>query len=258
MSFKLKPDEFLKIMRKGWCHAMTKTVFTASNLKILAVTMIFAAAFCIITTGCGSAKKASDIKASVAFVNGTVEAQTGGDPAWKKISANSELSMADSIRTLEKSTAKLNFTDGAKVFLEEQTTLNLKTLSRPDEKSTLDIVVEIVSGAIFFDVTKRENSKFQMETSVAVAGVKGTKGVFRKHGGLKVVLIEGKVEVYHKDHPDKKVILEESELVEIMDNKAPGDKQKIDLAKEKFSGVPLMKNINPEDFTSRIDVINTK
>lgn len=237
---------------------MTRSVLTTSNLRILAITIILAAGFCMMTTGCGGAKKAADIKASVSFVNGTVEAQTGGDPAWKKVAANAELTMADSIRTQEKSMAKLNFTDGTKVFLEESTTLNLKTLSRPDEKSTLDIVLEIVSGAIFFDVTKRENSKFQMETSVAVAGVKGTKGVFRNHGSLRIVLVEGRIEAYHKDHPDKKVILEESELVEMADNKVFGDKQKIDLAKEKFAGVPLMKNITPEDFTTRIDIINTK
>ncbi len=237
---------------------MTKSIFTNSNLRILGLTLIFAAAFCMIITGCGGTKKAADIKASVSFVNGTVEAQTGGDPAWKKIAANSELTMSDSIRTLEKSMAKINFTDGTKVFLEESTTLNLKNLTKPAEKSTLDIVVEIVSGAIFFDVTKRENSKFQMETSVAVAGVKGTKGVFRNQGNLKIVLVEGKIEAYLKDNPDKKITIEESELVEIKNTIDLSQKQKIDLAKEKFAGVPLMKNITPEDFTSRIDIINTK
>jgi len=249
------------------------------GITVAVMLLAFAAA---IACGCGGGAKArSDVKVSVAFLSGTVETQTGGAPEWKKASQNAEITMADAIRTGEKSFAKLNFPDGSKVFLDESTTLNLTEVKLPAaEKSTLDIVLEVITGSIFCDVSKRENSKFEVETSTAVAGVKGTRFTVcmerakernrRRNRGnsavssdktpapegdiTSVIVLEGMVEV--KKRSGAIVTLASEEIAEITNDQKQPEKEKLDLAKEKFAGIPLMKTLSPEDITQRIQVLS--
>lgn len=249
----------------------TRNIFSAALVIALAAAVI---------AGCGGGEKArTDVKVTVAFISGPVESQAGGAGEWKKVSQNAEITMADAIRTGEKAFAKLNFPDGSKVFLDEKTSLNLKEVKMPGtEKSTLDIVLEVITGSIFCDVTKRENSKFEVETSTAVAGVKGTRFVVSQNaqgGGIAagnagsgaqqnagpagrgqvtvVIVTEGKVEVKNKD--GETITLESEEIAEVQKEQKKSKKEKLDLAKAKFAGIPLMKTLSPEDITQRIQVL---
>jgi hypothetical protein len=206
---------------------------------------------------CGGGASA-DLKAKLTFASGTVELLASGTADWKAAAANSDVAMSDTVRTGAKSSAKIDFSDGVKIFIEENTSVKLKEIKKPSEKSTLDIVVEIIKGALFFDVTKRENSKFEMETSTAVAGVKGTKGVVSfKDDKTNVMVIEGRVEVSLKKAPVDKVMLEPDDAIEFGDVPALSEKIKIDYSKAKFSDIPLMKNMTPDDLIKKIDVIRS-
>ncbi|HOD39714.1 MAG TPA: FecR family protein [Candidatus Wallbacteria bacterium] len=225
-------------------------------LKILSLTItVIFAAYSLNACGGGSS---ADIKAKLTFISGTVESMAAGASEWKAMAVNSELSMSDTVKTGEKSSAKIDFSDGVKIFIEENTSVKLKEIKKPSEKSTLDIVVEIIKGAIFFDVTKRENSKFEMETSTAVAGVKGTKGIVSfKDDKTLVMVTEGRVEVSIKKAPVDKVMLEADDSIEFGDVSALTEKAKIDYSKVKFSGSPLMKTLTPDDLIKKVDVIKS-
>ncbi len=226
--------------------------------KIKFLFLITAAIFAAYTlSACGESSNA-ELKAKLTFVSGTVESQTAGAAEWKPAAVNSEFSMSDTVKTGEKSSAKIDFSDGVKIFIEENTSVKLKEIKKPAEKSTLDIVVEIIKGAIFFDVTKRENSKFEMETSTAVAGVKGTKGVFSFIGDKTgVIVTDGRVEVSLKKAPVDKVMLEADEAIEFGDVSALTEKTKVDYSVVKFNGMPLLKNLTPDDLTKKIEVIKS-
>lgn len=224
--------------------------------KFISITVILLlAAYSMNACGGGAS---ADLKAKLTFASGTVELLASGTADWKAAAANSDVAMSDTVRTGAKSSAKIDFSDGVKIFIEENTSVKLKEIKKPSEKSTLDIVVEIIKGALFFDVTKRENSKFEMETSTAVAGVKGTKGVVSfKDDKTNVMVIEGRVEVSLKKAPVDKVMLEPDDAIEFGDVPALSEKIKIDYSKTKFSDIPLMKNMTPDDLIKKIDVIRS-
>jgi ferric-dicitrate binding protein FerR (iron transport regulator) len=64
--------------------------------------------------------------------------------------------------------------DGSKVFLDPDSTLNMKLLE-PKSYGKMDVIIELIKGALFSDVTNREGSKFEVDTTVSVTGVKGTQ-----------------------------------------------------------------------------------
>jgi len=226
-------------------------------LKILSL-VIFTAFISCILNACGSGK-ADELKAKLTFTSGVVESQNAASPEWKPVSLNAELAMSDTVKTGPKSNAKIDFSDGVKIFIEENTSVKLKEIKKPVEKGTLDIIVEIISGAIFFDVTKRENSKFEMETSTAVAGVKGTRGIVSfKDNKTKVLVTEGVVEVSAKKDAADKVTLNPDDAVEFGDITKIPEKSKIDFSKEKFADTPLLKTLSADDLVKKIDVIRSR
>jgi hypothetical protein len=225
--------------------------------KIKVFFLVAAAAFAVYSlAACGGS--GAELKAKLTFISGTVESQAAGAADWKTAAVNSELSISDTVKTGDKSSAKIDFSDGVKIFIEENTSVKLKEIKKPAEKSTLDIVVEILKGAIFFDVTKRENSKFEMETSTAVAGVKGTKGVFSFiDDKTKVIVTDGRVEVSLKKAPVDKIMLEADDVIEFGDVSSLSEKTKVDYSGVKFNGMPLLKNLTPDDLTKKIEVIKS-
>jgi hypothetical protein len=95
---------------------------------------------------------------------------------WAKIVQEIPLKEGYQLKTGHGSKVAIRMSDGSKIFLDEDTTLEIKELYRPKSASTLDVIIELINGAIFSDVTKRDGTKFEVEPSVSVAGgVKGTK-----------------------------------------------------------------------------------
>jgi hypothetical protein len=132
-----------------------------------------------LVASCGTEE--TKFSATVSAIDGTVEMQ-GTDGNWNPVTAGQKVIASDSVRTAKGAKATILIEDGSKIFLDEETTLALKELAKPRSASTFDVVLELVKGAIFSDVTKRDGTKFEVETSVSVAGVKGTRFIVDMRG----------------------------------------------------------------------------
>lgn len=201
-------------------------------------------------TACGGGGGAA-LTATVESVVGTVELLSGGKAVAAV--AGAKLGVNDAVRTAKDGRAKIAFDDGAKILLEAESELLMKELAKPSAESTLDIAVELARGLIFFNVTKRNASKFQMDSSVAVSGVKGTKGTFAVGGEAGVqnrwVLVEGALEVKAKADPANAVTIGAAETATVNDA-GKVEKAATELIRHKFYGVPLV-----EDPETQIQVI---
>ena len=186
---------------------------------------------------CGSGSQ-TNISATISFLSGKVTILEDGKSVLAK--KGMHIGVNGVIKTDTGAKAKLLFDDGAKILIEENSELVMKELAKPSQESTLDIVVELAKGIIYFDVTKRKSSKFQMDSSVAVSGVKGTKGTFQVDGNSnRWVLVTGKLEIATKKLIDDKKYITKGEQM-VLDKDGNLKSSKVNLATEKFFGVPLL------------------
>lgn len=108
-----------------------------------------------------------------AFENEVLVSKDGGG-TWARAAPGMRVDYGYLVKTGADGRAVLQMDDGCKVFMDPDTMLNMKEL-QPRTASTLDVIIELVKGALFSDVTKREGSKFELETGVSVTGVQGTQ-----------------------------------------------------------------------------------
>ncbi len=94
---------------------------------------------------------------------------------WARVAGRIPISEGAAIKTMKGSEAVFVLNDGSKIYLDPSTEIEMTELVIPAGKSTLDVVIELVKGAIFSDVTKRDGTKFDVNCQVSVPGVKGTK-----------------------------------------------------------------------------------
>jgi hypothetical protein len=123
--------------------------------------------------------KAEDIAApngpaEISAYDGEVLVSKDGGSNWARAAPGMRVDYGYMLKTGVDSRLTLLLDDGCKIYMDPDTTLNTKELQRKNF-STLDVVIEIMKGAIFSDVTKREGTKFELETGVSVAGVQGTQ-----------------------------------------------------------------------------------
>lgn len=209
-----------------------------------------AVALALLLTACGGGG-AAKIEATVESVVGAVElVSSAGTVA---AAAGAKIGVDHIVRTGKDGRAKIAFDDGSKVLMEAESELRMTELAKPSAESTLDIAFELVRGLIFFNVTRRNASKFQMDSSVAVSGVKGTKGTFAVGGEAGVqnrwVLVEGALEVKSKADPGNAVTIAPAETATVNDA-GKVEKAPTELIRHKFYGVPLV-----EDPETQIQVI---
>jgi hypothetical protein len=98
-----------------------------------------------------------------------------GGITWGRATAGMLIDYGYVLKTGPNSKMSIQFIgDNSKVFLDPDTTLNMKLLV-PKSYSKMDVIIELIKGALFSDVTNREGSKFEVDTTVSVTGVKGTQ-----------------------------------------------------------------------------------
>lgn len=148
-----------------------------------------------------SAEKPDDklIVGLVSTVEGTAEAQAEGETTWEKLAMKDDIYLGDTIRTKANSKVKLTFKDDSAVSLGPDASLQLKQFEYVPEKdqrvSTFTLSqgkARAIVGRIF-----GSNSKFEIETPTAVAGVRGTYFIVWVLSSeiTKVFVLEGKVTV---------------------------------------------------------------
>ncbi len=110
----------------------------------------------------------------ISAYDGEVLVSNDGGSTWARAAPGIRVDYGYVVKTGANSKMTLLLDDGSKVFLDPDTILNMKLLE-PRSVSTMDVVIEILKGVIFSDVTKREGTKFELETGVSVTGVQGTQ-----------------------------------------------------------------------------------
>lgn len=131
---------------------------------------------------------------------------------WARATIGTKLARGATLRTGEGGKLTILMDDGSKIFMDEETTLEIAELMKPRDKSTLGVILELMKGAIFSDVTKRDGTMFEVETSVSVAGVKGTQFLTTYDGTTaETKVFDGEVNV--ADKYGNGVVLEKNQKV---------------------------------------------
>jgi hypothetical protein len=113
--------------------------------------------------------------AQVSGIDGELLVSNDGGVTWAKAAAGTKLGEGDTIRVGNSGKASIVLDDGSKLFLDGGAVLRMKELTRVKSAGTLAVVLELVKAALFSDVTKRDGTKFEIDTGVSVIGVKGTQ-----------------------------------------------------------------------------------
>ncbi|MBN1980717.1 MAG: FecR domain-containing protein [Chitinivibrionales bacterium] len=125
---------------------------------------------------------------------GDVKVQKNKSKSWIEGRVGMRLSQADAIRTFVESEAVLIISEGHSITLQENTTLELATLSA--QQSGTQTGIKILNGELFGNIKKltSSSSKFEFETPTAVAAIRGTKiGISVDQSSTNVKVYEGVV-----------------------------------------------------------------
>lgn len=111
-------------------------------------------------------------KAYVSYLEGTASKSRDGKD-WKPLSKGHSLSVGDSVKTGTKSRLELTLPDGSKVRFSENTNFKVEASFFKDEERNFG--VKMFLGKVWAKASKaKKDSRFEVKTANAVAGVKGT------------------------------------------------------------------------------------
>jgi hypothetical protein len=132
-------------------------------------------------------------------IEGDVYVKLFGETSFNKIESETLLNEYDEIKTSEKGSCDIEYSDGSVVMLDYDTTIKVRDMKKYSNESSSTVLISIIKGTIVSKVTKRD-SKFEVETTNAVAGVRGTEFMVIKVSDTetKVVVIEGEVYSYNE------------------------------------------------------------
>lgn len=113
--------------------------------------------------------------AEITYIEGKVEVQNPGQD-WKEAAIGMQLYKNDKVRTDEESVAELKLDDGSMVKLEEETTIDILALEEVGPEKEKVSLFNLILGEIKAKVLKifGKQSKFEVQTSACIAGVRGT------------------------------------------------------------------------------------
>lgn len=147
----------------------------------------------------GSLGKAIDQTATLIQVEGTVEVLPNGSETWYAASNGSIIQAGDRVRTAALSQAMLKAFDGSITKLDDQTEVTIAQMKARRDGSYRVIVLHQWLGETHHRVEPLPDrfSRFQIETSTAVAAVRGTEFTvaIERNGTTQVRVLEGLVKV---------------------------------------------------------------
>lgn len=136
--------------------------------------------FCLLLTinGCGEKEKASNLP--MAYVekieNGNALIKKAKSTEFVVVKVNNELFEGDTIRTEDKTEVLLRFSTGAVTRIMSNSDFELKERKLAKAEHTT-VYTRLIKGIAYFYVPKGSSGakKFEVETSRAIASIKGTK-----------------------------------------------------------------------------------
>lgn len=155
---------------------------------------------CIVCFCAVSAWSQGGRKCFIKSLIGDVKVQRNKSTKWIKARPNMPLRENDAIRTFVESEAVIQTSNGSKISLKENTTLELSTFSKAG-RGAAKTGIKILSGDLMANVKKlvHKGSKFEFETPTAVAAIRGTRVGFNvKKDKTDIKVYEGRVYVVPK------------------------------------------------------------
>ncbi len=106
---------------------------------------------------------------------GRVFLSSGKEGKWRPLDQTTQVGPEDILHTGANGSVRIVFDEHFVMFLESGTELKLKELMHRPKISALTIIFELIKGAIESDVTRRDGTRFEVDTLVSVAAVKCTR-----------------------------------------------------------------------------------
>jgi hypothetical protein len=138
----------------------------------------------------GSNLFAKETDSKAVFVTGEVSFQKKGMGDWKPLKVGAKIRENDNVRTLVESKTELEFNNGSKISIEENTIVEMSKLF--EDGAGAQTNVNIKTGSLLFNIQKLSSSKssFQFETRTATAAIRGTSGGFGDIKGKTFAFLE--------------------------------------------------------------------
>ncbi len=114
---------------------------------------------------------------TVSFVQGSAQRARGGDNNWKALTDKTALFQGDRLKTGDATRLEATLNDGSKLRLAANSELNLERVEVSKKKDSKTVQAKLFFGRMWASVTKLvgSDSKFEVSTANAVAGVRGTR-----------------------------------------------------------------------------------
>ena len=123
-----------------------------------------------------NASAADQTVGSVSYVQGTAQRARGGTASWNAVKERSTVYQGDRLKTGDSARLEATLTDGSKLRLAANSELSLDKVD-VSKKKAKTVKAKLVIGQLWASVTKLfgSDSKFEVTTDNAVAGVRGTR-----------------------------------------------------------------------------------
>ncbi|MBI5116753.1 FecR domain-containing protein [Candidatus Poribacteria bacterium] len=163
-------------------------------------------------------------KGKIVEATGTVEVLPKGETVWKPAPKGTPVDEGDSIRSGPNSKAVAVFANQVIMAVEQQSSVNMEKLQQSPKKG-INIKANLGGGQIWNDVgtLKTKQSKFFVETSQAVTGVRGTVFTVQvaADATTKVAVVDGTVDVRTRGLMMSPTKVKENSMTEVAANRAP-------------------------------------
>jgi ferric-dicitrate binding protein FerR (iron transport regulator) len=129
------------------------------------------------------AEAADSTIGSVSYVQGDASRARGGTATWSSLKDKTPVYQGDRLKTAENARLEATLNDGSKLRLAANSELSLDKVA-VSKKRAKTVKAKLIIGSLWASVTKLfgTDSKFEVTTENAVAGVRGTRFAATKDG----------------------------------------------------------------------------
>jgi hypothetical protein len=168
--------------------------FFSKTLRHFLLCLLLSSIFLSSLAGCSGSKAA--VPAFISFIEGTVEIKKSSASDWVAAKVKNSLSEGDIVKSGANSKASITFFDGSVINLQSDTQIEIKQLTS-SKPTGIRLKQEIGDTLSKVEKLTDSASKYEIETPVAVAGVRGSQMRVKvaQDGTTEVQNVEGKISV---------------------------------------------------------------
>ncbi len=136
------------------------------------------------------------VEARISYLKGKAEVQKGGSVVWVPAALRMSLTAGDKVATEDGAELEIKLDDGSVLKMKDKGLLSIDRMEKQKKPLTTVTSLQAVSGKILGCIRKlsSQESKFEITTPTAVAGVRGTVfAVFVEGDSTELNVLQGKV-----------------------------------------------------------------